>query len=733
MNESSSKNSSSKKNFHTIELKWMNQIESSIVDSSTRDADVMVQVSSRKIKNQEESPNNILFRTHHYEFRLEPNQSFFKLKGNSDTSSRFFVELKLLKNLTQMRKRKTPPNSLSSSLPSSLSSESSQSNYGGYQTGTQSLSSSQKEEEDEDDSALSPPRSLEIAEENSDSDQSNEAAAAAENLLSICAIAQQRNATSSTSIASEDSSSPPKSIQPQKPHSLFGSNSQTNAVTSSSPTKVRVASNLASITTNFNNSNSAKPTTFIPPQIENATSQNSATMKSSQGIKTPPPIQPAESMFESFAFTPPKKGSKSQKNSDTPSKKKRGGATNNNNYNETSNGSDSPGTMDSAGLVDSSIPFSPFDDIINSVDPNHFTLSTTNAQGMEEEFREFSIGNDEVPVITYSFTEDLATKSWVVELFWPTEKKALSWRGKFCFYISIFRKDMASRSYKLVMSKISSQFAVFSKPDVYLKKIKSSTTKDSKKSESKEPKKKKGGKNSKKETVQTVTMLDGAVAQTSENMSPPPKPHHLTPGGGGGDIAAHPFPPPPPLQPYPHPGSPPLSGTPIRSNGLPPGATMMHPHQQQQMTMMNNTLPPLNAHPGFQHSGGALTASNHMPLPNPNQILSSAHMLQPPQLSPSNNPNASSIHSPPMMLVNPSQPHYLAPPYNNNNSSNTSGIHLQPSTTTTTTASMIPPFSPPSSLVSTGTNSQTEKRFNSEIDNPSAINEDMSPVKKPKV
>lgn len=84
----------------------------------------------------------------------------------------------------------------------------------------------------------------------------------------------------------------------------------------------------------------------------------------------------------------------------------------------------------------------------------------------EDDFLEFT--DADLPVITYSFTEDVSNGCWFINLIWPTEKKPLSWRGKFCFYVNIYLK--IENSYKQILTMISSQFSIFSKPDVFLSK-----------------------------------------------------------------------------------------------------------------------------------------------------------------------------------------------------------------------------------------------------------------------
>lgn len=120
--------------------------------------------------------------------------------------------------------------------------------------------------------------------------------------------------------------------------------------------------------------------------------------------------------------------------------------------------------------VSSPTPKLEFEDLLHSENDRYFVLRTTD----NDEFREF-VEND-VPVITYTFTEDLVTGKWLLNLIWPTEKRPLSWRGKFCFHLSIFRRD-GFHVYNHIMSKMSSQFSIFSKPDVYLKKIRNSSSK----------------------------------------------------------------------------------------------------------------------------------------------------------------------------------------------------------------------------------------------------------------
>jgi hypothetical protein len=84
------------------------------------------------------------------------------------------------------------------------------------------------------------------------------------------------------------------------------------------------------------------------------------------------------------------------------------------------------------------------------------------------EYREFTEGD--MPVVTYSFTEDSINSCWNLNLIWPVDRRQLSWRGKFVFFIRVYKR-VNHDTYSHMMSKISSPFCIFSKPDVFLKKI----------------------------------------------------------------------------------------------------------------------------------------------------------------------------------------------------------------------------------------------------------------------
>jgi hypothetical protein len=75
------------------------------------------------------------------------------------------------------------------------------------------------------------------------------------------------------------------------------------------------------------------------------------------------------------------------------------------------------------------------------------------------------------PVITYTFTEDISTKSWVLNLNWPDEKNRVSFRGDFYFSISAYRRTDED-VYRRLFSRISSNFRILSKPGVFLQQTK---------------------------------------------------------------------------------------------------------------------------------------------------------------------------------------------------------------------------------------------------------------------
>eukprot|EP01080_Neovahlkampfia_damariscottae_P002031 gene2031-1538_t len=89
MKETTSPNG--KQNFHEINLQWKTSLPENSRDIN---ADLKISVSSRKIKNQEESPSNILFRTHHYDFLIKPNENFVNFYGKD---AKFAGELQLVR------------------------------------------------------------------------------------------------------------------------------------------------------------------------------------------------------------------------------------------------------------------------------------------------------------------------------------------------------------------------------------------------------------------------------------------------------------------------------------------------------------------------------------------------------------------------------------------------------------------------------------------------------------
>jgi hypothetical protein len=61
---------------------------------NTPASELQIKVYSRKIKGLDESPADILFRTHQYEFRVEPNYKFFDWAGSRHG---FVMDLKIFK------------------------------------------------------------------------------------------------------------------------------------------------------------------------------------------------------------------------------------------------------------------------------------------------------------------------------------------------------------------------------------------------------------------------------------------------------------------------------------------------------------------------------------------------------------------------------------------------------------------------------------------------------------
>ncbi|KAG2374852.1 hypothetical protein C9374_010226 [Naegleria lovaniensis] len=74
-----------------------------------------------------------------------------------------------------------------------------------------------------------------------------------------------------------------------------------------------------------------------------------------------------------------------------------------------------------------------------------------------------------VPLISYTFTEDVFSNTWILNLIWPDEKTKISFRGDFFFSVSVFRKVDADTS-RRIFTRVSSRFKIVSKPGVYLNK-----------------------------------------------------------------------------------------------------------------------------------------------------------------------------------------------------------------------------------------------------------------------
>jgi hypothetical protein len=97
-----------------------------------------------------------------------------------------------------------------------------------------------------------------------------------------------------------------------------------------------------------------------------------------------------------------------------------------------------------------------------------------------KEFEEFSCEGS--PIISYQYGEDVMNSSWILHLLWPNERKFsffltnsieknVSWRGMFCFKLSMYKKSEEDL-YKKIFVTMSSPFNIFSKPTVFFKKSK---------------------------------------------------------------------------------------------------------------------------------------------------------------------------------------------------------------------------------------------------------------------
>jgi hypothetical protein len=90
-----------KSNCYGQEVQFRKTLDENLKYSNFAGADIEIAVSSRKIKSMEDSPNNVLFRTHQYEFLIKPNEEFIKMCG--DKKRGYFVDLKLFKKIDQFQ------------------------------------------------------------------------------------------------------------------------------------------------------------------------------------------------------------------------------------------------------------------------------------------------------------------------------------------------------------------------------------------------------------------------------------------------------------------------------------------------------------------------------------------------------------------------------------------------------------------------------------------------------
>eukprot|EP01080_Neovahlkampfia_damariscottae_P010765 gene10765-3384_t len=93
------------------------------------------------------------------------------------------------------------------------------------------------------------------------------------------------------------------------------------------------------------------------------------------------------------------------------------------------------------------------------------------------------------PIISYQYGEDVVNSSWILNLLWPNEQKNVSWRGQFCFKISMYKKSEEG-VYKKVLVTMSSPFSIFSKPTVFFSKLKKGSSMEKKYSDVKNSPKK---------------------------------------------------------------------------------------------------------------------------------------------------------------------------------------------------------------------------------------------------
>ncbi|KAL9645412.1 hypothetical protein ABK040_002611 [Willaertia magna] len=95
------------------------------------------------------------------------------------------------------------------------------------------------------------------------------------------------------------------------------------------------------------------------------------------------------------------------------------------------------------------------------------TTNNTTTSNSQEDFAEHC--DKGVPLISYTFTEDVFTNTWILNLIWPDERTKTSFRGDFFFKISVFRK-VDDDTFRRIFSRVSTRFKIVSKPGVYLSK-----------------------------------------------------------------------------------------------------------------------------------------------------------------------------------------------------------------------------------------------------------------------
>jgi hypothetical protein len=405
--KSSEKNK--KTNFHVIDLQWAHQM---MPDYNDAEVDVDIRVTSRKIKNQTVSPPDILFRTHHYEFEMKPNQKFLSCYQKG----RYVVELKLLKNVSHLKRK------------------------------LYFDSNGQPTQSPGEDSPPSSP----VTPDSSVTPMSSSTSNSSETPFDAPLRALVQPPASPSSIVRQPPTPPVSAAFPIIPKAVKSYQQLQQSKPVQPPTTPDIKKNGSTTPTNVPSSPS---TLFMLPQQPPIADPKTIPPSPQMALINSPgtPIRP-------IPIAPRPQASPSRSNCTMPSPSKH--------LHEQS-------AQPSTPISSTNNYESPFDDILNSCDPSAFVIRS---RDQSLEYREFT--ESDMPVVTYSFTEDSVNSLWNLNLIWPVDRRQLSWRGKFVFFVRIFKR-VNHDTYSHMMSKISSPFCIFSKPDVYLKKIRKESGKKS--------------------------------------------------------------------------------------------------------------------------------------------------------------------------------------------------------------------------------------------------------------